>query len=166
VPSYRNSLLQALREIRERWPFLPPIDAFIAAATQELLAAAGERAAQPRTIARAVAGLAGALVSALFVLVVALYLLADRERIQRYALSFVPAQRRAHAETVLARASRRLGGWLVRQAVISAIVKDIQNDARPATMASGAPVLAALTRMRSSSATPRLQQACHAGEPA
>jgi predicted PurR-regulated permease PerM len=67
-------------------------------------------------------GLLGGALNGIFILVLALYMTEDRDRIMRYLLSLVPFERRDQAGVVASRIGLRLGGWLRGQLLLSAII--------------------------------------------
>ena len=58
----------------------------------------------------------------IFILFLALYLTTDSDRIRRYAISFLPSERRPQAEVVTGHIGDRLGGWVRGQITLSAII--------------------------------------------
>jgi len=72
-------------------------------------------------VAGAVGGILGESVSLVFTLIVAVYLAADGERIQRYLLDFVPDSQQPRAARVMVVSRRRVGAWVRGQIMVSTI---------------------------------------------
>ncbi|MGH2355974.1 MAG: AI-2E family transporter [Chloroflexota bacterium] len=122
LPRYRDFITHALQEVQRVLPFLPQLDQLVAGATENLVTGVGAQAAEPHTVAQVALGFVGRAISAMLVLIITLYLLADRDSIRSYLLAFVPPARRARVGAIADRVGDQTGGWLVGQATICAIV--------------------------------------------
>ncbi|MDQ3701507.1 MAG: AI-2E family transporter [Chloroflexota bacterium] len=124
LPTYAAELQALVAELPSRYPFLPPLDldqglaAQLGAGAQQLAAVLGQVLA---VVQVAMGVLTGAL-NGIFILVLALYLTADGERIRRYLVGFLPAQRREQAQGVLAAIGERLGGWVRGQILLCVVI--------------------------------------------
>jgi predicted PurR-regulated permease PerM len=127
LPDYAVALQRELDALPERYPFLPRIDLQGGLAGQ-LRAGAAQAAAvldQALVVVRVVAGVLGGVLDTVFVLILALYITVDGERILRYLTGFFPAARQPQAEAVAGRIGERLGGWLRGQVALSGIIGSI-----------------------------------------
>ncbi|MGH2354378.1 MAG: AI-2E family transporter, partial [Chloroflexota bacterium] len=73
-------------------------------------------------VVRVALGVVTGALNGIFILVLALYLTQDSERIQRYLIGFLPLDRQEQAAQITARIGERLGGWLRGQIMLSAII--------------------------------------------
>lgn len=124
LPAYARETQQWLTDAAERYPFLPAIDLSQGLASQlssGAAALAGFMSQALVVVQVALDVLSGAL-NGVFLLVLALYITGDAERIQRYLVSWVPPDRQEQAARVTGRIGDRLGGWLRGQILLSAII--------------------------------------------
>lgn len=124
LPGYASDLQAWLLALPERYPFLPAID-LAAGLAEQLRAGAAQLATvlgQALVLVRVALGVLSGTLNGIFVLILALYLTADSERILRGVISFLPADRREQAEQVAWRIGERLGGWVRGQLTLSAII--------------------------------------------
>jgi predicted PurR-regulated permease PerM len=127
LPGYAADLQAWLLTLPERYPFLPAID-LAAGLAEQLRAGAAQLASllgQALLLVRLALGLLSGTLNGIFVLILALYLTADSERILRSVLSFLPADRQELAERVAFRIGERLGGWVRGQIALSVIIGTI-----------------------------------------
>lgn len=124
LPEYASQAQTLVATLPERYPFLPPIDLNGGLAGQ-LGALASQATAvleQALVLVRVVLGVLSGALNGIFILILALYITQDRERIGRYIVGFMPAARQAQAEGVARRIGARLGGWLRGQIILSVII--------------------------------------------
>lgn len=124
LPEYATQAQTLVATLPERYPFLPPIDLDGGLAGQ-LGALASQATAvleQALVLVRVVLGVLSGALNGIFILILALYITQDRERIRRYIVGFLPAGRQAQAEGVAQRIGDRLGGWLRGQIILSVII--------------------------------------------
>lgn len=127
LPGYASDLQAWLLTLPERYPFLPAID-LAAGLAEQLRAGAAQLAAllgQALVVVRVALGVLSGTLNGIFVLILALYLTADSERLLRGVISFLPADRQAQAEQVAFRIGERLGGWVRGQLMLSMIIGTI-----------------------------------------
>ncbi len=79
---------------------------------------AGGPAPAPGQVVSAGLGLADAIVSVVTVLALVFFWLTERQRLQRFALSFLPGDRRAGVREAWNIVERRLGGWVRGQLIL------------------------------------------------
>jgi predicted PurR-regulated permease PerM len=119
APRYGDQVLDRMRELREQYPFLPPLDEQLAAQLRGLGSQIGLIASQALTVARVALGIFSGLLNAVLVLILTLYFVVFGQTIRAYLLSFVPPARRPRLVEITDRMGRRMGGWLLGQIVLS-----------------------------------------------
>lgn len=116
-----------LEQLAAAYPYLPAVD--ITQGVAEQLRAAARQITglltQALVVVRVALGVLGGALNGIFVLILALYITADSQRILRYLLAFLPEDRRVQAERVAGHIGLRLGGWVRGQLLLSAIVGTI-----------------------------------------
>jgi predicted PurR-regulated permease PerM len=126
VPRFDDRALELLAGLQERFPFLPPLDAELAAQIRSLGGQIGavmsQLLSQAVNVARVVLNVFSGLVTAVLILLLTLYLVIDGPRIQAYVLSFSPPDRHVRLGAIAEAIGRRMGGWLVGQVVLSVTV--------------------------------------------
>ncbi|MDQ3700784.1 MAG: AI-2E family transporter [Chloroflexota bacterium] len=124
LPEYATQAQTLVATLPERYPFLPPLDLDGGLAGQ-LGAIASQATAvleQALVLVRVVLGVLSGALNGIFILILALYITQDRERIGRYIVGFMPAARQEQVEGVARRIGERLGGWLRGQIILSVII--------------------------------------------
>ncbi|HZS03160.1 MAG TPA: AI-2E family transporter, partial [Chloroflexota bacterium] len=119
APQYSDLVLDRLRELREQYSFLPPLDEQLAEQLRGLTGQIGLIAAQALTVARVALSIFSGLLNAVLVLILTLYFVVFGQTIRAYLLSFVPPGRRPRLVEMTDRMGRRMGGWLLGQIVLS-----------------------------------------------
>ncbi len=119
APKYGDLVLDRLRELREQYRFLPPLDEQLAEQLRGLTGQIGLIAAQALTVARVALSIFSGLLNAVLVLILTLYFVVFGQTIRAYLLSFVPPGRRPRLVEMTDRMGRRMGGWLLGQIVLS-----------------------------------------------
>ncbi len=122
APVYADRLTQWLAQLREQFPFLPPIDQQFVEELRAFGGQLGAVASQALVVARFALGIASGLLSSFLLLLITLYLVVDGPHVRDYVLSFVSRERRARLRDVTDRMGERMGGWLLGQVVLSASV--------------------------------------------
>jgi predicted PurR-regulated permease PerM len=121
APRYAEITTRRLAELREQFPFLPPLDQQLEDQLRGLTGQLGEIAAQTLAVASVVLGALGGVVTALLVLIIALYLIVDGASIREYFLSFVTAERRPRVRRITEAMGERVGRWFLGQLALSTI---------------------------------------------
>ncbi|MBI3972812.1 MAG: AI-2E family transporter [Chloroflexi bacterium] len=124
LPRYGDAFEAWLESLVTRFPFLQAIQADRTLAEQ-LAASAGQLvtfAGQALVVVQVAVDVLAAALNGIFILILALYITVDRERIQRYLIGFLPADRQVQARSIASRIGDRLGGWLRGQVLLSAII--------------------------------------------
>ena len=124
LPAYAAAVQDWVVALPARYPFLAQLD-LSAGAMRQLasgVAQLGSVFGQAVVVLRVAMGVLGGALNGIFVLVLALYITEDMDRIRRYALSFLPPERRDRTGLLLSRIGQRLGGWLRGQLTLSAII--------------------------------------------
>jgi predicted PurR-regulated permease PerM len=126
LPAYAGRLQEWVASLPLRYPFLP---AGLAEGLPEQLRSGVIQLAgflsQALVLFRVVLGFLGGALNFIFILFLALYLTADADRILRYFVSWLPAERQAQAFTVAGDMGEKLGGWVRGQLLLSAIIGGI-----------------------------------------
>jgi predicted PurR-regulated permease PerM len=122
APQYPDRAVELLRELRGRFPFLPPLDEQLGEQIHQLGGQVGTLLAQALGVVWLVLGVFSGLVSAVLILLLTLYLVIDGPRIEAYVLSFFPPGQHARLGRVAQAIGRRMGGWLFGQVVLSVTV--------------------------------------------
>ena len=131
VPDYVDDFQAWVLTLPERFPFLPQLGlpdftAGLPEQLQDLVAQLGSQFAgllgQTLNVLRFLVGFLSGALNGIFVLVLALYITQDSERILRYLVGFMPQQRQAQMREMLGTIGDRLGGWLRGQIALSAII--------------------------------------------
>lgn len=122
APTYGDQLVDLLQDLQTRFPFLPPLDTQITAQLRQLGSQIGAIASQALVLARFAIGIFGGLLTVTVVLLMTLYLIVDGERIRNYFLSFLPAAQHERLQGIGDRIGERMGGWLIGQVTLSAVI--------------------------------------------
>jgi predicted PurR-regulated permease PerM len=131
IPSYVDDVEAWVLALSARYPFLPQLgeadlSAGLVDKLKPLAAQIGNQLSsllgQTLTLIRFVADLLSGALSGIFVLVLALYITQDSERILRYLVGFMPEERQEQVLQAAGRIGDRLGGWLRGQIALSAII--------------------------------------------
>lgn len=124
LPSFVVDFQSWSGTLSDRYPFLPVLD-FTQSLGEPLRAGAAQISGllgRALVVVRlALSLLAGAL-NGIFILVLALYMTVDSDRIRRYLIGLLPPTRQEQAERVAGRIGERLGGWIRGQIMLSAII--------------------------------------------
>lgn len=142
APHYGDLATQFLQDLQAQFPFLPPLDEQILEQVRGLGAQLGAIATQALAVARFALTLFSGLLSTLLVLLIALYLIVDGQRIRDYLISFVPTGRWPRARRVMDAIGVRMGGWLIGQVALILIVGFTSYVGLSLLGIPGAPVLA------------------------
>jgi predicted PurR-regulated permease PerM len=119
APHYGDLVVDRLRELREQYPFIPPLDEQVLQQLRGLGSQLGLVASQALSVARVALGIFSGLFNAILVLILTLYLVVFGQTIRAYLLSFVAPARRPWLVEVTDRMGRRMGGWLLGQLALS-----------------------------------------------
>ncbi len=124
LPEYAQQAQAWIAELPERYPFLPPVDldGGLAGQLGEITSRATALVGQALVLVRVVLGVLTGALNGIFILILALYITQDRERIRQYIVGFLPATRQGQAEELARRIGGRLGGWLRGQIILSVII--------------------------------------------
>ena len=122
APHYPDRAVELLRDLRERFPFLPPLDEQLGEQIRQLGGQVGALLGQALGVARLVLSVFSGLLSAVLILLLTLYLVIDGPRIEAYFLSFFPPEQHARLGLIARAIGRRMGGWLLGQVTLSATV--------------------------------------------
>ena len=131
VPDYVDDFQAWAQTLPERFPFLPQLGlpdltVGLPEQLQDLVAQLGSQFAgllgQTLGVLRFLVGFLSGALNGIFVLVLALYITQDSERILGYLVGFMPQQRQAQTREMLGTIGDRLGGWLRGQIALSAII--------------------------------------------
>jgi predicted PurR-regulated permease PerM len=131
VPAYVDDFQDWFQALPERFPFLAQfgladLTAGLPEQIQDLVAQLGSQVAgllgQTLNVLRFVVGFLSGALNGIFVLVLALYITQDSERILGYIVGFMPLQRQEQTREMLGAIGDRLGGWLRGQIALSAII--------------------------------------------
>lgn len=144
LPVYSQRVTDGLRDLRQRFPFLPPLDEQVVAQARALGGQLGALASQALVVARFAANVFGALLSTFLLLLITLYLIVDGPRIREYFISFLAPERRPRVRAVMDRMGLRMGGWLVGQVTLSVTVGLVSFVGLSLLGVPGAVVLAVL----------------------
>jgi predicted PurR-regulated permease PerM len=129
LPDYAASFQAWLDTAPQQYPFLAGFNLdFDQELGDQLRALSAQLAAilgQTANLVRVLFGVLGGALNGILVLVLALYITQDSDRIQRYLVGFLPPDRQEQAMRVSARIGDRLGGWLRGQILLSAIIGTI-----------------------------------------
>ncbi|HEU5314801.1 MAG TPA: AI-2E family transporter [Chloroflexota bacterium] len=126
APHYLEEIQRWANGLSDRYPFLPPglgeaLPAQLQASAGQLRGVLDQALVALGLVLEALQGV----LNFVFILFLALYLTTDSERIRRYFISFISADRRRQAETVTEHIGERLGGWVRGQIALSAIIGGI-----------------------------------------
>jgi predicted PurR-regulated permease PerM len=126
APRYLEELQRWANGLSDRYPFLPSgmgemLPAQLQSGAGQLRGVLDQALVALGLVLEALQGI----LNFVFILFLALYLTTDAERIRRYFISFLPADRRGQAETVTAHIGERLGGWVRGQIALSGIIGGI-----------------------------------------
>lgn len=127
APEYAANFQAWITELPSRYSFLPALDVN-QGLTQQLRSGAAQFAgvlSRALVVVQVLVGLLSGALNGIFILFLALYLTVDSNRIQKYMIGFLPADRREQALDVTARIGDRLGGWVRGQIMLSAIIGGI-----------------------------------------
>ena len=119
APQYGDQVVDRLRELREQYLFLPPLDEQLVQQLRGLGSQIGLIAGQALSVARVALGIFSGLFNAILALILTLYLVVFGQTIRAYLLSFVAPWRRPRLVEMTDRMGRRMGGWLLGQLVLS-----------------------------------------------
>ena len=131
VPDYVDDFEAWALTLPERFPFLPQLGlpdltVGLPEQLQDLVAQLGSQftglLGQTLGVLRFLVGFLSGALNGIFVLVLALYITQDSERILGYLVGFMPQQRQAQTREMLGTIGDRLGGWLRGQIALSAII--------------------------------------------
>jgi predicted PurR-regulated permease PerM len=127
LPSYGRDLQSWLTDLPTRYPFLPVIDVSqsVSSLIQSGTSALSTFLSQALIVVQVALGVLSGALNGIFILVLALYITVDSGRIQRYLVSWLPADRQEQADRVTERIGERLGGWLRGQILLSGIIGGI-----------------------------------------
>jgi predicted PurR-regulated permease PerM len=131
MPSYVDDVEEWVLALPQRYPFLPTfgeaelasglvdqIQGFVSQLGSQLSGLLG----QTLTLLRFLVGFLSGALNGIFVLVLALYITQDSERIVRYLVAFMPRDRQDQVLQTAGRIGDRLGGWVRGQIALSAII--------------------------------------------
>lgn len=122
TPTYVRRVEAAIEDLAAANPELAVrIQAALPSASDVIGPVAGVVTQAPRLLSAAT-GVFGSIVRLLFTLVLALYLTIDGDRIRRYLIRFLPADRHQQALDVSERIGLRLGAWARGEALLGAII--------------------------------------------
>lgn len=124
APIYAASIQSWLDTLPIRYPFLPEFN-LNESLGQQVRGAASQLTgllSQALVLLRLALGLVGGTLNGIFILILALYITADSDRILRYLIAFLPTDRQVQAERVASHIGQRLGGWVRGQMLLSAII--------------------------------------------
>jgi predicted PurR-regulated permease PerM len=119
LPQYLAQIEATMNDLAAQHPWLPPIDLDVPTLVRQL--AAPLQANLPGVFRFAV-GVIEVVFSLFLVLVIALYLVLEGAGIRRFALSLMPAERRARAQVVLDTMMAKTGRWLLGQLALGFII--------------------------------------------
>jgi predicted PurR-regulated permease PerM len=122
APAYGERLVGFLHDLRDQYPFLPPLDEQLIAQLRGLGSQIGAIAAQALSVARLALSFFSGVLTAILVLLITLYLVVDGQRVREYLLSFLQPRQAARARLVGDRIGPRIGGWLLGQIALSATI--------------------------------------------
>jgi predicted PurR-regulated permease PerM len=131
LPSYVDDMQAWVLALPARYPFLPQLgEADLAAGVVDQLRALATQVGnqlsgllgQTLILLRFVVGFLSGALNGIFVLVLALYITQDSERILRYLVGFMPEDRQEQVFQAAGRIGDRLGGWVRGQIALSAII--------------------------------------------
>lgn len=120
--TYGDRLGDWLRDLRRQYPVLPPLDEQLPDQVRGLGGQLAGLAAQAVTVARLAVGVFSGALHGVLVLILTLYLVVFGQAIREYLLEFLPADRRPLLRRLTDRMGRRMGGWLLGQAMLSLVI--------------------------------------------
>ncbi len=119
APAYADALQGFLRQLRESYPFLPPLDEHLTDQLRGLGSQLSLLASQALSVTRLLIRVFAGALNGIMVLLLTLYLVVDGVRIREYLLSFLEPAQAARVRQVADRMGPRLGGWLLGQVTLS-----------------------------------------------
>ena len=131
IPSYVGDFEEWVLALPQRYPFLPTfgeedLATGLVDQIQSLVSQLGSQLSgllgQTLTVLRFLVGFLSGALNGIFVLVLALYITQDSERILRYLVAFMPEERQDQVLQTAGRIGDRLGGWVRGQITLSAII--------------------------------------------
>jgi predicted PurR-regulated permease PerM len=122
LPTYATRLQSAIDDLVENNPDLASRLSGALPSVQDLIGGALGLAGQFSRLLAVATGVFGGLLYLLFSLILALYLTIDGDRIRRYLIQFLPADREEQALTVTERIGVRLGAWARGEALLGFII--------------------------------------------
>jgi predicted PurR-regulated permease PerM len=131
IPSYVDDFEAWVLALPVRYPFLPTfgeedLASGLVDQIQSLVSQLGSQLSgllgQTLTVLRFLVGFLSGALNGIFVLVLALYITQDSERILRYLVAFMPEERQDQVLQTAGRIGDRLGGWVRGQIALSAII--------------------------------------------
>jgi predicted PurR-regulated permease PerM len=122
LPEYAIKLQATIDDLVARNPDLASAVSGALPSVRDLLGGAVGLAGQASRLVGFATGLFGGVLYLLFSLILALYLTIDGERIRRYLIGFLPADRHDQALLITERIGARLGAWARGEAVLGAII--------------------------------------------
>lgn len=114
LPEYSDTLNEWLKQLHKQFPQLPSTQSILGSA-REQLGKIGDYLWQTTS---ALLGVLGGLGSALTVLVLAFYMLLEKEKLGASFLSLVPPKHQAAMEETTIEALKTMGGWLRGQTIL------------------------------------------------
>jgi predicted PurR-regulated permease PerM len=121
LPVYATQVQRAIDEFVGRNPELAALLGAILPETSDILRGAIQLVQASRVLGLA-SGVFGTALYVVFTFVLALYLTIDGDRVRRYAIEFLPSERRGQALLITERIGLRLGAWARGEALLAAIV--------------------------------------------
>jgi len=122
LPAYAARVQRAVQDLAEANPELAGRIVASLPSISDIAGPAMSVVTQAPRLLGVATGVFSSVIRLLFILVLTLYLTIDGERIRRYAIEFLPADRHAQALELTARIGNRLGAWARGEALLAAII--------------------------------------------
>lgn len=121
-PAYVSAARDTLNALAVSYPFLQGLDQRLTSALEQWLAGLGGISSQALGVLRLALGLANALLSFFLLLVLTFYIIVDGRSLRDGIMRLLPPENRPLMEGVVDRAKVKVGGWLIGQLLLSAII--------------------------------------------
>ncbi len=122
LPGYAENMRAWLADLAVVFPMLSDLEERLNSLSQTPEQLLGQAFGQASTLLRFAMRLVDVIISFLFVLVITFYMTVDGKTLRSGALRLVPVEHHGLATDVMERVKERLGGWLLGQAALSAII--------------------------------------------
>lgn len=122
APRYLESARQSINSLAQTYPFLEGLDQRITTALEQSATGFGNVFGQASSLLGVALRVVDVLITFVLLLVLTFYLIVDGRSLRDGVLRLIPAENRPLMRDVFDHAKVKLGGWLVGQAALSAII--------------------------------------------